>query len=235
MLKSALKGGKKQAEVVKRGRGRSPKPKPPAEIQLVEGSPDVTGRKNIVTEDNVLLEARTAMRRARVFEMAVAGLSPRVIASTLSKETGNLVRPKQVYDDIQAELAALRATIADQAEVMRVLELERLDQMTASLYPDCITRRIPCEPSHAHPDGWKIVKPDHSSIRSYLAVADRRAKLIGYDAPTKSVQFVIPWDQLEKRPDLMARIAEGEDVEEVVMSAKLLTAGEIVEGEIVSE
>jgi hypothetical protein len=69
------------------------------------------------------------------------------------------------HADVAAELAALRETAVTEATELRGLELERLDGMTSGLWP-------------------AIQEGSAATVSSGLRVSERRARLLGLDAPT---------------------------------------------------
>jgi len=102
----------------------------------------------------------TAERRQKALEMRKAGATYMQIGNALG--ISNVAAHKHV-------MAALKVltekTIEDASEVLR-LELERLDQLQLQL--------------------WTKAKQGHlGSIDRILKVMDRRAKLLGIDAPEK--------------------------------------------------
>jgi hypothetical protein len=71
------------------------------------------------------------------------------------------------HADVAAELAALRETAVGEATQLRTLELERLDEMTSGL--------------------WQGVRDGNPpAVTAAIRVAERRAKLVGLDEPTKT-------------------------------------------------
>ena len=69
-----------------------------------------------------------------------------------------------VYERVQK---ALHDTIAESADEVRTLELERLDQMQAAIQT-------------------KVDQGDPRAVQSALAIMDRRAKYLGIDQPAKT-------------------------------------------------
>lgn len=109
-------------------------------------------------------EAQTidiAERRAKALDYRKAGLSYRAIGIKLD------ISHEQARQDIEAELKALAAARQDSAEELRQLELERCDMLFKGL-----------EPMAA------IGNP--GAVNSFLRVMERRAKLLGLDAPVKA-------------------------------------------------
>jgi len=104
-----------------------------------------------------------AERRALEFEMRKAGATYRQIARELNVDVHT------VHADVAAELAALRERTVEQAQELRVLELERLDGMTSGLWP-------------------QIQAGSPPAVSAAVRVSERRSRLLGLDAPvvTKS-------------------------------------------------
>jgi hypothetical protein len=104
-----------------------------------------------------------AERRVRAFELRKAGSSYREIARQLGVDVHT------AHADVGAELDALRETTVAEATELRALELERLDTMTSGLWPHIKTGNAP-------------------AVTAGVRVSERRARLLGLDAPvaTKS-------------------------------------------------
>lgn len=103
---------------------------------------------------------KIAERRSLALDHRKAGLSYRAIGKKLG------ISYVQARRDIEAELAILAKERTDKAEEMRQLELERLDMLTNGLEPMA-----------------KVGNP--GAVNSFLRVMERRAKLLGLDAPAK--------------------------------------------------
>lgn len=99
-------------------------------------------------------------RRQQALDYRKAGYSYRDIGARLD------VSHEQVRRDIEAALAALVDDTKDSAGQLRQLELERLDMLTKALEPMA-----------------KVGNP--GAVNSFLRVMERRAKLLGLDAPVK--------------------------------------------------
>ena len=101
-----------------------------------------------------------AERRQKSLDLRIAGARYRQIGAQLG------VSYQTAYRDVQAALGEL-ATLQDRkAEKLRELELERCDKLTLALWP-------------------KARAGDEKAVRAIITVMDRRAKLLGLDAPTK--------------------------------------------------
>ena len=104
-----------------------------------------------------------AERRAIALELRKAGGSYSEVARQLSVDVHT------AHADVGAELAALRETTTDRAEELRDLELQRFDQMTASLWP-------------------QIQAGSPPAVTAAIRVSERRSRVLGLDEPvvTKS-------------------------------------------------
>lgn len=106
-----------------------------------------------------------AERRQRAFGLRKAGASFRQIASQLG------VSLNTAWADVNAELLELRTQTQADAEAVRDIELQRCDEMILGLWP-------------------KVRTGDPKAVMAAVRVSERRAKLLGIDAPTKQqVQF----------------------------------------------
>lgn len=106
---------------------------------------------------------RIATRRVKALELRKAGFSYREIAKQLGVDV------KTAHDDVMAELLVLREATVSDAKALREIELERSDVAIKGL--------------------WNKVKDgDTQAISALVRVQERRAKLLGIDAPAKSEQ-----------------------------------------------
>lgn len=106
-------------------------------------------------------DERIAERRVRALELRKAGGSYRQIATALGVDVAT------AWDDVQTEMAELRKLAGQAAEDARELELQRLDRWQAKL------------------EGRGISGGDHRAIAAAVRISERRAKLLGLDAPVK--------------------------------------------------
>ncbi len=106
-------------------------------------------------------EAETiAARRVLALELRKGGLVYRDIAAKLGVDV------RTAWADVNAELVALRDQAHQDAQDVRNLELERCDAMTQGL--------------------WAGVQSGNSkAVMAAVRVSERRARLIGLDAPEK--------------------------------------------------
>lgn len=99
-------------------------------------------------------------RRQKAFELRKQGKS----FLAIGKELG--ISDAQAHRDVAQVLAAITKLTGDRAEEWRTLEIERLDVAYAAI--------------------WQGVKNgDLKSIEQSLKIMERRAKLLGLDAPVK--------------------------------------------------
>jgi hypothetical protein len=133
-------------------------------------------RKNQPANDSAKMK-RMLIGQNRALELRLKGLSLRQIAAELKVSHQAVKR----YLDL-----ALAQLIQDQnlkMDEIRAMELSRLDALMASLWP------------RAMGDGDE--PPHLGAIAQTLKVMERRAKLLGLDAPTR-VQAEVTWqDELK--------------------------------------
>ena len=101
-----------------------------------------------------------AERRQKSLDLRIAGARYRQIGAQLG------VSYQTAYRDVQTALGELATLQAGKAEHLRELEVERCDKLQMALWP-------------------KARSGDEKAARTVIAVMDRRAKLLGLDAPTK--------------------------------------------------
>lgn len=104
---------------------------------------------------------RIATRRAKVMELRKQGLSFRAIAAQVRSDCGTVCR------DVAAEMAELKTLTHQAAEDARAIELARLDRLWHML------------------ERHGLKHGDHRAVIAAVRISDRRAKLLGLDAPTK--------------------------------------------------
>lgn len=112
--------------------------------------------RNQNKDNQLAIDATERQRRA--LELRKAGYGFQIIADQLGYKD-----PSGAYRAIRA---ALKKTLQEPADEVRRIELERLDKMLAGLWPQAI-------------------KGHTFSVDRVLAIMDRRAKLLGLDAPLK--------------------------------------------------
>jgi hypothetical protein len=106
-------------------------------------------------------------RRRRALELRRAGATYEQVASVIAKE---LKLPKysraRAYEDIDFALAELNREFNIDTEGLRRLELEKIDRLELGL--------------------WKsAINGDPQSVKVFVSLMDRRAKLCGLDAPVQ--------------------------------------------------
>lgn len=112
-------------------------------------------------------DARLSEARQTAMELRKGGMSYRAIAQTMG------VNVHTAYDYVQAELLELRKETTEDTQTVRDMELARCDEMMAGLE-----------------EGIKAGDP--MSVNAAIRVMERRARLMGLDAPEKkSVTGVI--------------------------------------------
>ena len=103
---------------------------------------------------------RRAERRVNAFDLRKQGLPYREIAKRLGCST------RTVYTDVERTLDELNRRAVESLDHLRRLELERLDEATAAIYP-------------------KVKRGDVAAIDRMLKLQERRAKLLGLDVPVR--------------------------------------------------
>lgn len=114
-------------------------------------------------------KAELTERRIRAWELALQGKSYRVIGEALG------VAPMTAFRDVEAHAREIQQPVAEQ---VRKQEVARLDALLDNLWP-------------------RVEQGDDKAVANVLRVMDRRAKLLGLDAPAKqdiTVQQVDPKD-----------------------------------------
>lgn len=113
-----------------------------------------------------------SIRRSYVLEQRKGGLTYREIAAAAINKFGTDDLPKgyderYAYADVISELKRINDANAETAAEIKDVELQRLDRMQAAV--------------------WRKVLDGHEgAIDRVLRIMDRRAKLLGLDAPTKT-------------------------------------------------
>ncbi len=112
---------------------------------------------------------KLANRRRLALELRKGGVSYRDIADAIRKEL-NLEHygAGLAHRDVMTELDEIKKTCSETAEKVRDMELQRLDELTHLLWE-------------------KVQAQDYQAVDRLLRVMDRRAKLLGLDAPTHQV------------------------------------------------
>lgn len=108
------------------------------------------------TEKGAMLE-----RRLEALDLRKRGFTYREIGDRLN------VTHVTAYNDVMSELKRLAEENRDSALELRALELDRLDMLIKGLEPMAAVGNV-------------------DSVRAYVKCMERRAKLLGLDAPTKT-------------------------------------------------
>lgn len=118
-------------------------------------------------------EEQIIKRRAMALELRLQGGTYRAIAEQMKGAGLDFVNEKYshvaAYKDIQDEMSFIRENISDLAEDVRLMELARLDAMTAGVWDAA--------------EGGDIY-----AIDAMLKLMSRRAKYLGIDSPKKVAQ-----------------------------------------------
>lgn len=101
-----------------------------------------------------------AVRRQTALDLRCAGNGYRAIGKQLG------VSHVQAFRDVQQAIDEINALTHKTAERVRDLEVQRLDRLTLALWP-------------------RARQGDDKAVRALVALMDRRARLLGLDAPTK--------------------------------------------------
>ena len=128
--------------------------------------------------------------RLRALQLRKAGLPYHAIGQQLGTTS------QYAFKLVKAALEHLRTRCAEATETLRQLELERLDALLMGLWTPAS-------------------RGDHASIDRVLKIMERRARLLGLDAPAKvaptSPDGEAPYDPLQAVQELdvlLARMAE---------------------------
>jgi len=122
-----------------------------------------------MTQTSDLLE--TAERRSYVLKMRKGGATYAQIVQGAIKKFGADMLPsgwdeRYAYKDVKRELDRLRSDISENAEQIIELEKQRLDAMLTTLWP-------------------KVAQGHQGAIDRVLRIMERRARLLGLDAPSR--------------------------------------------------
>ncbi len=140
---------------------------------------------------------KIAQRQMLALDLRISGLSFRAIADKLG------VSHVQIYRDIENELERLAELRADKAETLRELELQRLDKIINSL------------------DSW-VASGNVGAVNAWIKASERRAKLLGLDAPT---QHQLDWRTQAQEAGINTDDVSKEFEELVKVAAGKLAAG----------
>lgn len=117
-------------------------------------------------------------RRSKAWELRLKGKTVRQIAAALSVSVGT------AHHDIAAVLDRTKEENDDRAETHRAISLARLDKALSTI-EDALTAQVPAK----DPEHPEAASADHDlrlkAVAGLLKLEERRAKLLGLDAPTK--------------------------------------------------
>jgi hypothetical protein len=116
-------------------------------------------------EQNAGQKEAAAVRRVKALDLRIGGLPYRAIAAALG------VSVHAAHGDVKRALSELAKLEASKAEDVRRLELERIDAAVAGLWP-LISRQ-------------EGAPADPKAVNALVNLMDRRAKLLGLDAPQR--------------------------------------------------
>lgn len=128
------------------------------------------------TPDELVKEAEIVKRQGMAFDFRIAGFSYRSIGEKLG------VSHETVRQDVERELQRQADANTSKAGIQRELELERLDKYIRVL------------------DNW-IEAGNIGAVGMAVKVMERRAKLLGLDAPTKvdtKITGTLKWEDVVK-------------------------------------
>jgi hypothetical protein len=123
-----------------------------------------------------------AERRARVVRLRIGGWSFEAIGEALDPPV-SMQRAHQLYED------ALRRIVAEHVDEHRQTDLARLDLLWRGVAPEAMQG-----------------SPRH--VLAAVRVLERRAKMIGYDAPTKVEQHITIEEQTALDREIEQLLAE---------------------------
>jgi hypothetical protein len=132
-------------------------------------------------------------RQRQALELRKAGWTFQAIAN----EVGYANRSSAA----DAITTALRATVQEAADDLRKLECERLDSLLSAMWP-------------------KGVGGNHLAVDRCLAIMERRARLLGLDAPLRLRQEVITADDIDRAIREMNEKADALEAEELVIDTQ---------------
>jgi hypothetical protein len=125
-------------------------------------------------------ESKQSSRITRAAENQARAIDYRKMGHTFAVIGKNLgVTEARAHQYVKAGLEQLAKQAIDNADGLRELELARIDQMTAVLGPKVF-------PTKKNPD----LEPDLNAINTLIRLSERRCRLLGIDAPARSVSEI---------------------------------------------
>jgi|SRR6478735_3776035 len=126
-------------------------------------------------------EAAIEDRRSKAWLLRVKGKTVRQIATELGVSVGT------AHSDLAAVMERTKEENDDRAETHRALSLARLDRALDTI-EEALLAQAPLPEGDGAADGESL-RPDHElrlkAIDRLMKIEERRAKLLGLDAPTK--------------------------------------------------
>ena len=173
MSKSNTKGSKRKPSKQPAKASTTLKRKPPGR------KPGDKGR----LEANKGAAERAASRALRAFNLRVQGWTIRRIAEELCCSIST------VHEDIEAHRLALRAQTMDLAAQEREVALQQIDEAIAEVVPH-IRGEVQIQSIEEGKNGPIVItvetyKARMAGVKAFCALQDRKAKLLGLDAPLK--------------------------------------------------
>jgi len=112
-----------------------------------------------------------ASRRKLALELRQAGLTYRELATALTNR-GYPCKFTTAYKDVMRCLDEIAEKTHEEADHLRTLELTRLDTMLKGIWN-------------------RVIKGDTPSIDRALKISERRARLLGIDAPQHNIEEIV--------------------------------------------
>ena len=141
-----------------------------------------------MTADADAARLAVAERRGQAFDLFLKGIDPAEIAQLCGYQDGTAATT-----DIRATLRILRERAYDDMDALRSAELARLDGMMAKCF-EIIEDDHPLL-FQGEATGYSDVAPKLAAMKMILGIMERRAKLLGMDAPTKiGVSAVVKYE-----------------------------------------
>jgi hypothetical protein len=168
-------------------------------------------------QDVLMIEKRVVALKLRA-----SGLTYRAIAAEMQQTLS------YAYQLVHDGLEEIRSAATEDATEARAIEVERLDALTVSLNAKLQAQRLEV----TAPDGVQsfVPNPDEATVTALLRVMERRAKLLGLDAPQQIVgegggpvlvsNVAASEEFMGKVEQLIARLNAGEAAEDVAVSIR---------------
>jgi len=139
--------------------------------------------------------AAAAERRRKAVALRIAGAT----YEQIGRELG--ITPQAAWKHVTVALADVREKTAEDADILRVVELARLDAAQASIWS-------------------RVVQGDNQAIDRFLRISKRRSEITGMDAPVKQdittdgKPIILEWrtyddDDAKRADSMLAANAQG--------------------------